>query len=301
MKLLQNHNHAVLIFGLGVVGWSIFEHLKKKFNVIASDKLDWSSIEKCRETLSSFCKNEISRETERIDIIWSAGNTLFSVDEAGAKADLKFYKTFTAVLEKALSKNLPTAQKRYVLVSSAGGIFEGQTGITSKSTPGPQRPYGELKLQQETFIEQQNWIDEYAIVRLSSVYSISNLRSRMGLIPTMVNKAIRQEFLSIYGTEMTLRDYVLDDDIGRYIARIIKDELPKKVFVIDGKPYSILEIKNMVEAITHKKVYLNYTLMKSNAANNSYSTQVRAKGFEPSDLATNIRLLYYNLLAGATL
>jgi len=41
--------------------------------------------------------------------------------------------------------------------------------------------------------------------------------------------------------------------------------------------------------------------MKSNAENNSYSRQVRAKGFEPSDLATNIRLLYHNLLAGATL
>lgn len=301
MKLLQKNNHIVLIFGLGVVGWSIFDHIRKDFHEVASDKLDWSALENCQKTVKAFCKKELPKSAKTVDVIWSAGNTLFSVGEEQAGLDLSFFKKFTALLEKNLTANLPDAKKRYIMLSSAGGLFEGQTSITARSKLEPQRPYADLKLKQEEHIEAQSWLDEYAIVRLSSVYSISNLRSRMGLIPTMVNKSIRQEFLSIYGTEMTLRDYVLDDDIGRYVARIIHKPLPKKVFVVDGKPYSILEIKNMVEAITQKKVYLNYTLMKSNAANNSYSKQIRAEGFEPSDLATNIRLLYYNLLAGSTL
>jgi len=301
MKLLQKHNHCVLIFGLGVVGWSIFEHVSKDFDLVAEGKLDWSSIKSCEKILETFFKENLPEKIQTFDVIWSAGNTLFSVDEEGAEADLSFFKKFTTALKKSISNALPSARMRYVLLSSAGGLFEGQTGITARSQPQPQRPYAALKLKQEEFIETQNWIDEHAIVRLSSVYSISNLRSRMGLIPTMVNKAIRQEFLSIYGTEMTLRDYVLDADIGRYVAKILRGPLPRKVFVVDGKPHSILEIKNMVEAITQKKVYLSYTMLKSNAANNSYSKQVRADGFEPSDLATNIRLLYYNLLAGATL
>jgi len=301
MKLLQKNKNSVLIFGLGVVGWAIFSEISKEYKETASEKLDWQSIEACEKKIKAFCANKIPSDTQRLDIVWSAGKTLFSATPEETKKDLSFFKRFDAVLSEAVRNQIPNAKIRYILISSAGGLFEGQTGITKQSEPNPKRPYATLKLNQERYIENADWINEFSIVRLSSVYSISNLRSRMGLIPTMVNKAIRQEFLSIYGTEMTLRDYVLDEDIGRFIAHMINDPLPQKIFVVDGKPYSILEIKNLVEATTQKKVYLNYTLMKSNAENNSYSRQVRAKGFEPSYLATNIRLLYHNLLAGATL
>lgn len=298
MKLLQKHNHAVLIFGLGLVGRGIFNQLNKDFDVVAGGKLEWGSIEKCQDSVETLCKEMLSPETRNIDIIWSAGNTLFSVDAVRAKADLEFFRTLTNSLGKSLNSYLPKARKRYVLISSAGGLFEGQTGIKSGAVPRPIRPYGELKLSQEVFIKNQMWIDEYSLVRLSSVYSITNLNSRMGLVPIMMTKAIRQEVLTVYGSEMTLRDYVLDQDVGRYIAKIIRGALPEMVFIVDGKPYSILELKNMVEAITRKKVYLNYTLSTSNAANNSYSNTIRASGFEPTDMASNIRILYHNLLSG---
>lgn len=301
MKLLQKDNHAVLIFGLGVVGFAIFEQVKKGYSEIAGEKLNWASLEDCKDQIDVFCKTHFSKDIEQVDIIWSAGNTLFSADKQQTDADLKFFKALNLALSKTLRKLLGNKTLRYILISSAGGLFEGQTSISASSKPAPKRPYAELKLAQEDHIKAAKWIDEYAIVRLSSVYTISNLRSRMGLIPIMVSKAIKQEFISIYGTEMTIRDYVLDTDIGRYIAGLLGKPLPETVFVVDGKPHSIVEIKNMVEAITQKKVYLKYTLMKSNAENNSYARHVRADGFEPSDLATNIRLLYYNLLAGATL
>ena len=301
MKLLRRHNHYVLIIGLGVVGWAAFEALENRFQTIAGDKLDWSSLEHCKMLMSDFVAQHIPDDVDQIDIIWSAGKTGFSASIDEANRDLEFFKSFVDHMSKTIKKHAASAKLRFVLISSAGGLFEGQTGITKTAEPLPQRPYGHLKLAQENHVKSHKDFDQFALLRLSSVYSISNLRSRMGLISTLVLKSIRQEFMSIYGAEMTLRDYVLDADIGRYIADMLEDPLPGTVFVIDGKPYSIAEIKNMLETVSGKKIYLSYTLTKSNAANMSFCQNIRAKGFLPSDLSTNLRLLYRNLLSGATL
>jgi len=300
MKLLRRHNHLVLIIGLGVVGKAIYEQLLSRYDEDASTKLNWSSLKDCQTTTKRLLAENVSSETQQIDIIWSAGKTGFGASQEEADHDLGFFKTFVGFLSKLVRKRAKQSKIRFVLIGSAGGLFEGQTGISRSSVPDPQRPYGQLKLEQEEYIKSIDIFDEHALVRLSSVYSVTNLKSRMGLIPTMVSKSIRQEFMSIYGTEMTLRDYVLDSDIGRYVVEMLDHPLPGTVFVIDGKSYSILEIKNMLETVSGKKVYLNYALLKSNAANMSFSQDIRAKGFNPSNLATNIRLLHLNLLSGAT-
>jgi len=300
MKLLRRHNHQVLVLGLGVVGRAIFGELKKQYVVNASGKLNWSSLSDCKQTLTNFIADHISKDSEQIDIIWSAGKSGFSASAEEADQDLRFFEAIVDFLSEKIREQAVSARQRFILISSAGGLFEGQTGISSNSEPDPKRPYGWLKLQQEAVINSHGYFDEIALVRLSSVYTISNLSSRMGLIPTMVSKAIRQDSISIYGTETTLRDYVLDEDIGRYVVGMLSDELPGTVFVIDGKPYSIAEIKNLLESISGKKVYLKYALLKSNAANMSFSQSLRARGFKPSNLPTNLRLLYFNLLSGAT-
>lgn len=301
MRLLRRHKHFVLIIGMGVVGNAAFEQLYGRFNTVAGAQLDWFSLTECQILLSDFVAKNLPKNSEQIDVIWCAGKTGFCASWDEAARDLEFFKIFVGHLAKSVRIRVCEAKLRFVLISSAGGLFEGQTCISRTAKPKPLRPYGHLKLAQEDYVKSHKLLDEFALLRLSSVYSISNLRSRMGFISTLVSKAIRQEFMPIYGTEMTLRDYVLDEDIGRYILDMLEEPLPGMVFVIDGKPYSIAEIKNMLESISGKKVYLNYALTKSNAANMSFSQNIRAKGFNPSNLATNLRLLHHNLLSGATL
>ena len=41
----------------------------------------------------------------------------------------------------------------FFLVSSAGGLFEGQRNVGDRSQPSPMRPYGFLKLRQEKLLQ----------------------------------------------------------------------------------------------------------------------------------------------------
>jgi len=298
MKLLVRNNHAVLVFGLGLVGSAIYTELSTRFRDVASLKLNWSSVDDCRDSINKALSKYLPPGIKRVDIIWSAGKTGFLATQDDVDADLAFFEAFNSALGKTLARRTNQTLKRYILISSAGGLFEGQTNVGKNSLPMTKRPYGDLKLRQETYIKNANWIDESVSLRLSSVYTVTNLKSRMGLIPTIVSRAIRQEFVKIFGTEMTLRDYVLDKDIGKFVSDHIDQPLPEEAFIIDGKPYSILEIKGMIERMMGKKVYLQYTLLKTNASNISFSPNIRAPGFTPSDLRTNLRVLYNNLSAG---
>lgn len=298
MKLLLRNNHAVLIIGLGLVGSAIYSEIKKRYSEIATAKINWSSLADSKAAFAKIIQDHLPRDVSKIDVIWSAGKTGFLATSDEIKTDLLFFKRVNDEIGAILLKLAPDASRRYVLISSAGGLYEGQTNVGLSSPPVTKRPYGDLKLEQENYVRDARWIDQHAILRLSSVYTVSNLSSRLGLIPTIVSRAIRQEFVTIFGTEMTLRDYVLDRDIGKYVADHIDKDMPEEGFIIDGKPYSILEIKGMIEQITGKKVYLRYTLLKSNAANISFSPNIRAANYSPSNLKTNLKILYDNLSAG---
>ncbi len=298
MNLLIRNNHAVIIIGLGLVGSAIFEELRKRYNCTARKKLDWSSIDHCSDVINEIFNDDLPNEIDRLDIIWSAGKTGFLATENDIAVDLDLFEKFNALLRDSASQHPKTLKVRYILISSAGGLFEGQTNVGGDSNPNPRRPYGKLKLQQEAYVKIAKWIDTPVCLRLSSVYTVSNLSSRMGLIPTIVSRAIRQNFVTIFGTEMTLRDYVLDEDIGRYVSENIDKPMPEEAFIIDGKPYSILEIKGIIEHIIGKKVYLQYSLQTTNASNISFSPNINARGLNPSNLRTNLRVLYKNLLTG---
>jgi len=298
MKLLIRDKQAVFAIGLGLVGSAVCQELTRRFTVAASEKLNWSSADDCVKTLQSVLKKHLPKDIEKVDIIWSAGKTGFLAGPDDIKTDMAFFENFNSGFLKAIHQWVKSANIRYLLISSAGGLFEGQTNVGHSSKAETKRPYGELKLAQENWIANHPKIDKHSCLRLSSVYTVSNLSSRLGLIPTIMSRALRQDVVTIFGTEMTLRDYVLDKDIGRYVAANIEKDFPETAFIVDGKPYSILEIKGLIERITGKKVYLKYTLMKTNAANISFSTNVRAAGFKASDLKTNLRVLYDNLSTG---
>ena len=44
----------------------------------------------------------------------------------------------------------------FFLMSSIGGLFEGQALINSESNPKPLRPYGKLKLSQEGYLQSKD-------------------------------------------------------------------------------------------------------------------------------------------------
>ena len=71
------------------------------------------------------------------------------------------------------------------MISSAGGLFEGQTFCDARSAPTPQRPYGEGKLNQEQLAWGRKGDAKIHIFRPSSVYGVSP-SGRIGLVTALI-------------------------------------------------------------------------------------------------------------------
>lgn len=297
MHLYQNKKQYILIFGLGLVGKAISNELGKSLELKAARKLNWTSLTDCQKTISEILDTFFKDHINKLTIIWSAGKAGFSATEDQITHDLEFYRLLHDFMGPEVKERFSDCKIDYRLISSAGGLFEGQTAINQESVVEVQRPYGRLKLEQERYIASAEWVDFYSNIRLSSVYTISNTSGRLGLIPTIMKQAIQQKEITVFGAETTLRDYVLDLDIARYVSdHIDAENLPKEVFLIDGKPSTIQEIKIMIERIIGRKIYLKYKLEKTNSSHISYSPNIKPKGFNTSELNANLRLLYNQLL-----
>jgi len=294
MHLYQNKSHSVLIIGLGLVGKAISIEMAKKFTLVETKKLKWSSLDSCTETVNQIINSDhLTQELKKLTIIWSAGKTGFQATEEDINHDLSFFKELNNCLGIHVRNRFPDSTVVYQLISSAGGLFEGQVAINAESKHQPLRPYGILKLEQENYISSLDWINQHSSIRLSSVYTISNFSGRLGLIPTIMKQAVKQKEVSVYGSESTLRDYVLDEDIARFvISQLEKEELAKEVFLVNGKPSSIQEIKIMIERIIGRKIYLKYNLQQTNSKHISFLPNIKPKGFNTSGLNANLRLLY---------
>ena len=153
--------------------------------------------------------------TNRIDFIWSAGKGGFGMKQSDT---LREMNSFSEVVEMAIAmlRENPSCLVRFHMLSSAGGLFEGQRNVNTASLPAPRRPYGSLKLSQEKILDDCNGLIRF-IYRPTSVYGFAGLNHRLGLIPTLLWNGSKNKVSTIFGAPETLRDYVWADDIGAFM------------------------------------------------------------------------------------
>lgn len=307
-KLKDSNNEArvVMHFGIGLVGNAIKNSLYRlqQPQEVHNISFPWSQQAKALQSLEDIFEKTtelIDNEHTQLYIVWSAGKCGFGATTEETQAEQQLFCAVTDKMD-AYVQTLPIHQTYFYLMSSAGGLYENQSHIDSYSRPAPQRPYGFLKLQQEKHILKKQYV-KTKIFRISSVYSRYMPEGRKGLIAAMMNNCIQNRVSTIFGSANTLRDYVLDEDIGDYVAKYIlapDDDTSQIQFLIAGQPSSILKIKKYIEVISKKKSYVNYTLIKSNASNICFSPKLVPPEFHPSPLYLNLRLLYLNILNNKT-
>ena len=72
--------------------------------------------------------------------VWAAGKTGFSASEQDAESEVAlFRKVFDFAVRQCESSTATRCS--FHCVSSAGGLFEGQSHVTDRSVPSPRRPY----------------------------------------------------------------------------------------------------------------------------------------------------------------
>ncbi len=287
----------VLLLGSGFVGSAIERQLRYQYDSEQNSvSIDWlltsgTTLRQAYQDLEQLASAifEKTNLVPRIHIIWAAGTAGFSSSEAKTTEELEcFIECLAATIE--LAKTITCKAINFHLVSSAGGIFEGQRFIKEDSLPSPVRPYGYLKYAEEQqLLCYQGVINSY-IYRLSSVYGFIQPRQRRGLISTLVENSLTGKSTTISGSMNTLRDFVWLPDVARFIVRQVKtgDPLSEPVFLGSGKSATIESIKRRVEFFLRRRIYCQYQLPATNSANIIISSRALPSDWVPTHIETNI-------------
>jgi nucleoside-diphosphate-sugar epimerase len=297
--------HLIAVFGVGLVGHAICVELARAGARCALDvPVNWSTPLSVEDAVCRICEAAHSAAEEsvlplRISVVWAAGSAGFQSPEAAHVLELEHLKVVLSLGER-LAHAGPMWARRFFLISSAGGLFEGQSNVGPESIPQPLRAYGSFKLLQERALSSTGGFHTSFVYRPSTIYGHSP-KGRLGLVSALLLNGIRRRVSTISGNATTLRDYVLSGDVGRFIAAEIltPEEIkgPCIRFLVSGKPSSILEITRVVEELLCRKLYLSYALMPQNALHNTYSRTAVPHNWRSASIREGIQTVLRNLIS----
>ena len=297
--------HLITLFGLGLIGSAILSELELSHASCLTDiPTRWSDLSELNESITQVedfldrtCSAYPAGRRYTISVVWSAGEAGFAAPEGRTVQEFLNFQAVLALGDRLASRGESRAV-RFFLVSSAGGLFEGQKNVSDKDIPTPLRPYGNLKLQQESALLTRGTFASCFIYRPSSVYGHSS-KGRTGLISALLSNGLKRQVTSIYGAPTTLRDFVSANDIGRFITRdVLATQIQANrnpTFLVSGKPSSIFEVIRIIEGFLGRKLYVQYDLDYSNALDNTYSRQTISEGWATRTLTEGIQDVFLNL------
>ncbi len=286
---------TIILFGSGLIGASIASALLVREWLQTGDSgFDWNDKD-LRELQAAAISAELVKRAsdgKGVAIVWAAGQAGFGTDESALQLE---WKSFQSVLDIATRTSVHSPVAVHLL-SSAGGLFEGQRFVGIETPPAPLRPYGASKIRQEQALREIAEKSEGRVVveiyRPSTVYGYAP-RGRQGLISVLVRNALRGHVSNIFGSPGTLRDFVLSSDIGNYVADRIGAPFNASSnistwLLASGKATSMTEAIATVRRNMPRQLFLRYDASPSNALDNSYLPSAVAPGFQPTALPVGI-------------
>ena len=309
----RNRPAAVLLFGAGMIGSAISTVLQDSASLSPSVlDLDWNRVDLFSGQLAAIedrvsvllAQNSTSSDRSGgLQCVWSAGRAGFSSSESEVARERGQFQEVLQCIERLAIRH-PHVPVTMALMSSAGGLFEGQRGVGIDSVPDPIRSYSRLKLQQEEWLLNSPAPLTRKIYRLTSVYGYIRSRQRRGLISTLIANGLCQRPSQITGYATTLRDYVWIEDVADYISRTLLEEESAHSnsvsIMASGKPSSILEIQQIVERTIGRPLSLRFTPDVTNGETMSFDAGVLPRNWHPSELSTNIRKIAVDALSRQT-
>jgi nucleoside-diphosphate-sugar epimerase len=286
------------LFGLGVIGFGVLEALRGRGDGAAQLlPFDWNDAALRGQQLQEVeaALDDRHRRGKRVDVLWSAGRAGFLSQDAQVELELRIFRQVLDMAERLARRG----RTRFHLISSAGGLFEGQRHVEPHSLPAPPRPYGRMKLVQEQLLEQSVAELEKRVYRVSSAYGLIRDRFRPGLVSRLVLDGIRRKVTQITARMTTLRDFVFVPDVARYVAGQLLDDAgaaTAPLFLVHSRPCSLLEVQRTVEEVMGRKLHVAYSMDPDNSADITFSPAVLPPAWQPSDLRSNIGIIYRDAL-----
>jgi UDP-glucose 4-epimerase len=299
----SRRRHVIAIFGVGLIGSAILESLRRRgAGPSARMPLDWADQDSEARQIGEIelLLGAKAAEAGGVSIVWSAGRASFSSTAEEVDRERESFRSVLAMSQR-VANQLRSGKAHFVLLSSAGGLFEGQRIVGAASTPSPRRPYGILKWDEERLLEAASPALTKSILRLSSVFGRVRSGHRSGLIPTLVANGIRRRVSSIVGNMSTLRDFIWADDVAEFVARRILESPDRrdvsKAILASSRPASILEVRKMVEDRLGYSIYVACARDGGNRDDITFSSSSRPPNWSPSDLKTSVSAVYRDALS----
>ena len=282
----------VLLFGTGAVGGAIRRALSKQADVDREDTLpfDWNAAPLQQEQAAAILDRitlALPDPQPSVDLVWAAGRCGFAASEAQTANELASFRHVLTLARQIHERHA----LRFHLVSSAGGLFEGQIAVAARTAPAPLRPYGRLKLEQEKLVADSGL--RQIVYRPSTLYGLLRPHTRHGLIQTFVLSGLQHAVANVFGRLSTLRDYVFEDDVGSFIARRVLSRAAAETSAIPhllacGRPVSIEQVRSTVERVLRRRIYV--TLRPDDIGSADITFAAPPQEWQPPvDLETGVR------------
>lgn len=197
--------------------------------------------------------------------------------------------------------------KRFVFISSGGTVYGEPIGTRSfKETDNtaPISSYGIQKLMIEKYLHlfyHQHQLD-YKVIRLANPYGPGqNPKGQVGAIAVLLDRALKDQAITIFGDGTSVRDYIYIDDAIEGIVRIADAETEHSVFNLgSGQGTSLVTILEKIQKVTQKELDIRYEDRR--AADLAYSvldTDRYQQSFPEhalTDLEEGIMRFYHHLI-----
>jgi nucleoside-diphosphate-sugar epimerase len=289
MRLLQIGPEAdlsVLLFGLGLIGSTIDHALRMRFDARATD-FPYSWTDRAARIEQRQAIRARLTGPGPVAVVWAGGKNGFAASDA-EMADETALLSELVDFAVALGRDRPVG---FHLTSSAGGLFEGQTHCGPSSVPRPLRPYGTGKRAQETLLMATDGLSRRMIFRPTSVYGMTT-SNRIGLVTALISNALHGRTTRITGSPYTLRDFLLAEDIGQFMAqRIVRPEdgpRDQTLLLARGRSASIFEVIERIRSRVDRPLLLQFDSRPTNAGDMSFLPSALPHDWHATPLASGI-------------
>ena len=154
---------------------------------------------------------------------------------------------------------------KLVFISSGGTVYgkESACPLSEETPTNPISSYGVQKITIEKLLYLYHYIHglDYRIIRLANPYGpYQRPNGVLGVVTTFVWKAIRSEWIEVYGDGSVVRDFIYIDDAIRGILNIVNGNGRKHVYNLgSGRGINIRQVLETIEKVLNRPMNVKYT------------------------------------------